>query len=136
MTPRQISSAAVRAILILLLLGSCVPAVNTTTTWTFNGDGLWTDAANWSNGEPVDSTFDVLIDDGDTPVTVTLGASRTISTLALGTDDTLRIEAPSSGNIALTSANGFANAGRIVVANSTAGQVASLVIQSGTLTND
>jgi hypothetical protein len=90
------------------LVGETSFAVDT--TWIFNGDGLWTDAGNWNNGEPVDETFDVFIDDGGTAVTVTLDMSRTIGSLSLGAGDTLTL-----GNVVLTSANVFANDGSIVL---------------------
>ena len=110
------------------------PAGAVDTTWTFNGDGNWTEAAKWSAGEPNSDTFNVFIDDGDTAVTVTLNASRTIGSLSLGTDDTLQVENPFTSNQTLTSANGFNNDGSILLTGTSSGLV-TLAITSGTLTN-
>ncbi len=104
------------------------------TIWTFNGDGNWTDAANWSNGQPINDTYNVFIDDGDTAVTVTLNTSRTMGSLTLGSDDTLQIQNLSTATLTLTSANGFTNDGSILLMATGTGAT-SLTITSGTLTN-
>lgn len=119
-----------RAVSFFLATVVAVPAAAVDTTWTFNGDGLWTDASNWDNGEPVDDTFDVFIDDGDTAVNVTLNTSRTIGSLSLGSDDTLTVE-----NGPLTSANGFANDGSLLL-TTTINTTAELTVTNGTLTNN
>ena len=80
-------SCAVLAAVMLAQLSSPAHAVDT--TWTFNGNGNWNVAANWSAGDPNNSTFNVFIDDGDSAVTVTLNVGRTIGNLTIGADDTL-----------------------------------------------
>lgn len=87
----------------------------TDTTWTFNGDGNWTETAKWSNGEPNSSSFNVFIDDGDSAVTVTLNATRTIGSISLGVDDTLTLQTLGSTTQTVTSANGFTNDGSILL---------------------
>ncbi|QNN22838.1 choice-of-anchor D domain-containing protein [Planctomycetales bacterium ZRK34] len=67
----------------------CSPASAVDTTWTFDGDGDWTEAANWDNGQPINNTFDVFIDDGDTAVTVFLSVNPTINDITIGADDEL-----------------------------------------------
>jgi hypothetical protein len=103
------------------------------TTWTFNGDGNWATPANWSAGEPNISTFTAIIDDGDSAVTVTLNASRTIGALILGADDAVRIENTAAATT-LTLANGFINDGSLLLSG-TGGGNAQLTITTGTLTN-
>ncbi len=61
-----------------------------TSTWTNNGDGIFSDAINWSNGVP-GTGVDAVIDDGDTAVTVTSTSSTALNNLTLGSDDTLLI---------------------------------------------
>jgi hypothetical protein len=109
-------------------------ALATDTTWTFNGDGNWTDAAKWSNGEPNSNLFNVFIDDGDTPVTVTLGTTRTIGTLALGSDDTLTLQTTTSATQTLTASAGFVNDGSIQLTSTSSG-TAALALTTGALTN-
>jgi len=79
------------AVTLAIGLGLTGAARAVDTTWTFDGDGNWTDAANWDNGEPTNNTFDVFIDDGDTAVTVLLNVVRTINNLTLGDDDELSL---------------------------------------------
>jgi hypothetical protein len=80
----------------LLLIALSAAAANWTptvfavdTSWTLNGNGLWNVPGNWNSGEPVNNTFNVFIDDGDSAVTVTLNVGRTIGNLTIGADDTL-----------------------------------------------
>ena len=75
--------------IIFLSIASIAPSGAQTTTWTNNGDGLFSNAANWDNGSPNGSTFDAIIDDGDFSVSVTLDVSRTIRDLTIGPDDAL-----------------------------------------------
>jgi hypothetical protein len=104
------------------------------TTWTFNGDGNWTEVAKWSAGEPINDTFNVIIDDGSTPVVVTLNVSRTIGSLSLGMDDTLKLDTLTSASQTLTSASGFTNDGALLFTSTSSG-AAQLAITTGTLTN-
>ena len=100
---------------------ACHAATATDTTWTFNGNGNWTDAAKWSNGEPNSNLFNVFIDDGDTPVAVTLNTMRTIGTLALGADDTLTMQTTTSVLQTLTTGSGFVNDGSIQLTSTSSG---------------
>src|SRR5687768_3702978 len=75
---------SVLAAVCLVLFAQRTWAVDT--MWNFDGDGNWAEAAKWSNGQPIDETFSVFIDDGDSNVAVTLNASRTIGGLTLGTN--------------------------------------------------
>jgi hypothetical protein len=118
-----------------------VPVRAVDTTWTLDGDGFWHEPANWDNGFPADDTFDAVIDDGDTAVTVTLFGFGTVGTLELGTDDTLIIlpqfgQFPTAG---LSSANGFTNDGTIVLSGTFSPQfhnnIGYSTIADGTLVN-
>jgi hypothetical protein len=104
------------------------------TTWVFDGDGNWTQSEKWSNGEPIDNSFNVHIDDGDSAVTVTLNASRTIGGLEIGMNDALRIEALSFPRVQLTVANGFVNDATIVLTGTSFGDP-ELAISNGSLVN-
>lgn len=136
---RSNSALLIGAILVPVL--SSV-AVGANTTWTFNGSGGWEDSAKWSNGAPVNSTFDVAIDDGDSAATVTLDTvSRTINSLTLGTDDAVVVrESSSLLSAALTVANGFTNSGTIRLAGSNTNialtSFSALTVSTGTLTNN
>jgi hypothetical protein len=90
------------------------PALAVDNTWTFDGDGNWSDAGNWSLNIPADGGVDALIDDGDTAVTVTMDASRTVNSLTLGSNDTLLIQS-GANSVTLTSSASFTNAGTINV---------------------
>ncbi len=95
--------------IISLCIASSVASQAQTSTWTNNGDGLFSNAANWDNGSPNGATFDAIIDDGDTAVSVTLDVSRTLNNLTLGADDSLFF----NNNTALTLAGNIANNGLI-----------------------
>jgi len=95
--------ARVRASLLARIL-LCVALLFTTTpgstvwaidaTWIFNGNGNWTDdpATHWSGGvDPNNNTFNVFIDDGDSAVTVSVNASRTIGNLTIGANDAVGV---------------------------------------------
>lgn len=110
------------------------PTLAVDTTWFFDGSGNWTESAKWSAGEPIDDTYNVLIDDGSTAVTVTLNESRMIGRLALGTDDWLRIEAVAANDVTLSSESDFTNDGQIGLIGASTGN-AALSLGMGTLTN-
>jgi hypothetical protein len=102
-------------------------------TWIFNGNGNWSDSVNWSNGEPTDETYNVLIDDGDSAVRVTLNQSRTIGSLTISEGDLLYLDA-GTGIVDLTVIGGILNHGSLYVENSQNNQV-SISIGDATFFN-
>ena len=94
---------------ICLALAATIPTQAQTSTWINNGDGLFSNAANWDNGSPNGASFNAIIDDGDSAVTVTLDSSRTVANLTLGADDSLLL----NNNTALTVAGDVTNNGLI-----------------------
>lgn len=102
------------------------------TVWTFDGNGNWTDATSWSGGEPVDESYDVIIDDGSTAVTVTLSQSRSIAGLEIGPDDALVVESQPGVPTTLNVLSGIANEGNIdVLGGSDATEVVPFVVEIG-----
>jgi hypothetical protein len=91
------------------------PLLAIDTTWWPNNSGPWTSSGSWDNGEPVDETFNVFIDDGDAAVTVRLDRSRTIGSLTVGEDDRLWFvdPPPTQPGFSLTSAGNILIAGSI-----------------------
>jgi hypothetical protein len=116
----------------LLLCGSA-RAIDT--TWTLNGSGQWTDEVNWSNGQPLDSTYDALIDDGDSAAEVVLTATRNINTLRIGSNDSLRIESATNTDVNLTAINGIVNEGVITLTGTSSGWANLSASGSSSLTN-
>ncbi|MBI1370019.1 MAG: choice-of-anchor D domain-containing protein [Planctomycetes bacterium] len=107
---RRMGQGAVIAAVMSALV--CEPmAMAVDSTWTFNGDGNWNTGANWDNGEPINNTFNAIIDDGDTAVTVFLNVSRTINNLTIGSDDQLTFNNAQS----LTIAGDVTNNGTILL---------------------
>ena len=111
--------------IISLCIASSVASHAQTSTWTNNGDGLFSNAANWDNGSPNGATFDAIIDDGDSAVTVTLDASRTLNNLTLGADDALLF----NNNTSLTLAGDIANNGLIQL--NSLGNTTSVILSGG-----
>ena len=95
-----------------------------TSTWTSDGDGNWTDATNWNNGEPNGVTFDAIIDDGDSAVTVTLDQMRSIGNLTIGGDDALDL---TGGDSLLLSGGEFLNDGTFTINSNGANADSQLV---------
>jgi hypothetical protein len=107
------------------------------TTWTSNNSGSWLSAGNWDNGEPNNDTYNAIIDDGDSAVSVTLNnAARTVGSVAIGADDTLAIQSisnPATDGY-LTVTNGFNNSGTLVL-NANGADSVTLDITGGALNN-
>ena len=112
LSPYGASILIVSWLLTLALTVTSVQAVDT--TWVLNSDGVWSNAAAWDNGQPTSTAFNVFIDDGDSAVTVTLDASRSIGNLSLGPDDALVID----DGFVFTFAGDVANDGVISLAAS------------------
>ena len=70
-----------------------VPTSAQTTNFDGGGDGTnWTDPLNWDTGEPVNVTFDAVIDGlALSPFDVLLTADRIIGNLTVGDEDILRL---------------------------------------------
>jgi hypothetical protein len=117
------------ALIISLPVLASSTALALDTTWTFDGDGDWTEASKWNNGEPIDSTYSVFIDDGDSAVSVTLDTSRTIGSLALGVDDILMVQSPPFTPVTFVS-NGLTSDGSIFVTGNW-----TTALATGTLSN-
>ena len=115
-----------------LSFGAGSSLIAQTTTWTFDGDGNWTDATNWDNGEPDGVTFDAIIDDGDSAVTVTLDVDRLIGDLTIGGDDALDL---TGGDSLQVSGGNFTNDGTFTV-NSNGANADSALLATNSLTID
>lgn len=116
MTVRQIFAAVVCASTYLTFAGT---AWAIDTTWVSNSSGNWTDATRWSNGVPVNGSFNVFIDDGDSAVTVTLNESKAIGSLTVGINDKLKLKEGVYPNsfVELASSHGIVNSGTIEFAS-------------------
>jgi len=103
-----------------------------TNTWTGTaGDGLWTTAGNWSLGYEPDVADTVAIGLAET---VSLNADRTVQRVQI-TDPGATLTVGAAGNVTLTVAAGFTNAGTIVLTNTGVNASAALTVTSGTLVN-
>ncbi len=107
MKPKLLSRGTLLPAIIMLGIASTASAQ--TSTWTNNGDGLFSNATNWDNGSPNNSSTNAIIDDGDSAVIVTLDASRTIKDLTIGPDDSLLI----NNNTSLSVAGNIDNSGLV-----------------------
>ncbi len=138
---RHAAISRLLAVVSITCIVVCQRAVAVNTTWTFNGDGNWTEPAKWSAGEPTNNTFDVFIDDDvpddeidDIDVTVTLSDFRTVGSLTIDAGDALRIHNTSSAMRGLTSARSISNDGSFLLASPN-NVTTYLSITDGTLTN-
>jgi hypothetical protein len=58
--------------------------------WTLNGNGNWSNPANWdANGVPNTVGENAIVDQGDFAVTATVDGTFTIGNLTVGSDDTI-----------------------------------------------
>jgi hypothetical protein len=95
------------------------------------GDGLWTTAGNWSlNREPAVTDTAVIGISG----IVYLRATRTVNRVEI-TSPGATLSIGTTSTVGLTVADGFANAGTIVITNEGLNASAALTVTSGTLVN-
>jgi hypothetical protein len=105
------------------------------TVWSYNGNGNWHEAEKWSNGTPIDPTFNATIDDDDAAATVTLNISASVGNLLIGQDDSLRIRSDSAETAVLNVFQNVENHGSLALGSTFQGNGAELSIEAGGLTN-
>src|SRR6185503_16393353 len=96
---RRMRSRGLLAIHALFWILAATNARATDTTWIYNGSGAWNEPAKWSNGEPVDVSYNAVIDDGDSAASVNLYSSRAIGSLQIGSNDWLTVDAITSASV-------------------------------------
>jgi fibronectin-binding autotransporter adhesin len=114
---RQLLARVMGACLALVLGGG---ALAVDTSWIYDGNGNWTEAAKWSNGEPDAAAFNAFISNLGNGVAIDLNESRTIGRLAIASGG-LTIQSLTATPITLSVANGITNDGAIYLQGTTAG---------------
>jgi hypothetical protein len=77
---RRLLAGAVSAAVALLVVGSSARAG--TDTWTGNTNANWSNNGNWSNGQPPQTSDDVVITGGN-PVSLNVGTTVTVKTFTI-----------------------------------------------------
>jgi hypothetical protein len=148
MATKTLFAAVVAVVALMAPWGGVARAVPVCDTSWLGGDGLWSDAAKWSNNVPneADAARDQACIAANGTYTVTLKGFRSAAELTLGGGSgiqTLQIQNDNvvgSGRLLLTnqggmSAEGIRANGVVKLAGSESGY-AALTIQGGTLVND
>jgi hypothetical protein len=112
-------------------------AVPSAVSWNAAVSGSWTDPTKWSGGAVPGPGDTVTIDKTGANYTVTLNANASVAGLALSSANaTLLIQGnDTAGDVALTVASGFTNAGTITLQSSGGAWASDLTVTSGTLTS-
>jgi RHS repeat-associated protein len=108
-----------------------------TDIWLVAASGNFRDASRWSLGVVPGPNDVAVISPTGPDYTVTLDANATVGSFALSSANaTLLIQGNSSvGDVTLTAASGFSNAGTITLQSANGGFASNLAVTNGTLTN-